>query len=101
MLSDAEALHALGETTWFPGWYVSGRADREGVQMVVESCQPSSSGEGMVDLRVSTYIPPIALQSLGALDDFVHWRLGRIMLHENDEWHKRRGVQVVRPLHAT
>lgn len=100
MLTEIELVHRLFEQKYMPGWRIHGIIDREGPAMVIRATVLSSvDPTETTDLRIVTYVPP--MRTLQEVDQFVHWRLERMAIHEVAEWHRVNGHPVEAARHAT
>jgi hypothetical protein len=99
MLSDEEITRQIEVQQHLPGWKFITFREREGLMLRIEAPVLDADTGKPTLLGINTYIPP--MRDPEAVDEFIHWRLSRIALHEVDEWHRVNGEPVHRAQHAT
>lgn len=95
MLTVEELAGILRSRTYRPGWVLTvheGQTTREPIVRiyspeVADSWNPGAS----VPLDIFAAVPGPARQSELEFDKWLMWRLGRIEVHEAQEWYRKRG----------
>lgn len=95
MLSVAELGDILSRRTYKPGWVLSvheGQTTRAPIVRIYAEAVDDSWNPGQsVPLDIFAEVPTPARESELAFDKWLVWRLGRIEVHEAQEWFRRPG----------
>lgn len=97
MLTPAQLRVILSNISYRPNWEFSLiEGDPEGPKLRILATVENSYQPGkMLDLGISTYIPPCRDEQ--AFLDFLAYRLGRVEIHEAREWLRYKGELVDDP----
>jgi hypothetical protein len=97
MLNDAEVAARVARQRHLPGWGFTTRMGEEGLILRIEPRVYDADTMQETVLGIDTYLPP--MRDERAVDEFIHWRLQRIALHEVNEQHRVDGKPVHPALH--